>query len=93
MYHFSEEEYRKAITTLKNGKVAAIYDIQVDQLNTIGSTSHKWLLEMPNKCFIGKKVTRLWTVKDHRHTETWQRFYETEELQTNIFKEFTVNFI
>ena len=60
VYPFSEEEYRKEIAVLKNGKAAGIDDVLVDQINNIASISHKWLLDMLNKCFIENKVPILW---------------------------------
>ena len=56
---FSEEEYRKGIAALKNGKSDAINYGPVEQLSNLGSTSHKLLLDMLNKYFIENKVPRL----------------------------------
>ena len=38
---FSEEEYRKGITTLKNNKAVGTYDILMEQLQILGPSSHK----------------------------------------------------
>ena len=53
VYPFSEEEYRKGILAPNNGKAASINDVGllVKQLNNIGPTVQKWLLDMLNKCF------------------------------------------
>ena len=38
VFPFSEEDYRKGIAALKNGKAAGIDDELVEPLNNIGST-------------------------------------------------------
>ena len=73
VYHLSEEEYKKLIAVLKNGKTAGIYDALM--VNNICSNSHKWLLHMLNKCFTDDKVPGLWRQSMIRYTET---------IQTNI---------
>ena len=41
VYPFSEEEYRRGITALKNNKTAGIDDVLVEQLKNIGCKTHK----------------------------------------------------
>ena len=41
VYPFSEEEYRKGITAPKNWNAAGLDDVLVEQLNNLGSISHK----------------------------------------------------
>ena len=48
VYPFSEEEYRKGISTLKNGKAAGIDDVLVKQLNNKGPNLHNCLLDSTN---------------------------------------------
>ena len=57
---FSEEEYRKGITALKNNKAAGMDDILVEQLKNLGPKAHKWLHTMLNTCFIVNKITKIW---------------------------------
>ena len=52
VYPFSEEEYRNGVAILKNNKASGRYDVLVEQLNNLGSKSHRWLLTMLNKCFM-----------------------------------------
>ena len=40
VYPFTEEDYRKGIAALKNGKSVGIYDVLVKQLTNLGSTLH-----------------------------------------------------
>ena len=49
VYPLSEEEYRKVIVALKNGRAAGIDDVLVKQLNNQGPSLHNWLLDMLNK--------------------------------------------
>ena len=56
VYPFSEEEYRKGRTALKNRKAAGIDDVLVEQLKNQGPILHIWLLDMHNKCFTENKV-------------------------------------
>ena len=42
---FSEEEYRKGIATLKY-KAEVLYDVLVQQLNSLGHRARKWVLTM-----------------------------------------------
>ena len=51
VYSFSEEEDRKGIAALKNGKATGIDDVLVKQLNNLGPTLHNRLLDMLNDCF------------------------------------------
>ena len=41
VYHFSEVEYNKGVTALKNNKAAGRYGILVEQLNHLGPKTHK----------------------------------------------------
>ena len=50
VYPFTEEEYKKGIVSLKNGKAAGIDDLLVGQLKNLGPESHKWLHAMLTKC-------------------------------------------
>ena len=59
VYPFSEEEYRKGIAAIKNGRISGIDDVLVEQQKNIGITSFKWLLDMLNKCFRESKVPGL----------------------------------
>ena len=54
-------------------------DVLVEQLKNIGPKAHIWLLIILNKCFMENK-----TVQDFRHTEAWERLYDSKELPTNI---------
>ena len=60
VYPFSEEEYRKGIAALKNGKSAGIDDVLVKQLNNQRPTLSNWLRDMLNENFTEDKVPRLW---------------------------------
>ena len=40
----------------ENERAAGIDDVLVEQLNKLCLTSHKWILDMINKCFIENKV-------------------------------------
>ena len=46
VYTFSEEEYRKGIAAHKNRKTAGIDNVLAKQLNNLGPTLHKWLLDI-----------------------------------------------
>ena len=59
VYSFPEEEYRHGIAALNNGKAAGIDEVLVEQLNNLGLTSHKRLLDMLNNLFTENKVLRL----------------------------------
>ena len=68
VYPFSEEEFRRGISTLKNNKAAGIDDVLAEQLNNLGPKTHKWLLAMLNNCFTQNKILTIWwKSKDHRH--------------------------
>ena len=87
VYLFLEEEYRKGIVALKNGKATGIDDVLVKQLNYLGPTLHNWLLNMLNNC-LENKVPRLWRVKDQRHPETIQQICYLYKLYArSIFNE------
>ena len=60
VYPFTEEEYRKGIAALKNGKAAGIDDVLVEQLKNLGPISHKWLLDLLNNCFTENKIPKVW---------------------------------
>ena len=60
IYPFSDEEYRRGITTLKNNKAAGIDDVLVEQLKDLGPKTHKWLLAMLNNCFTQNKIPTIW---------------------------------
>ena len=56
---FSEVEYRKSISALKNNKEACIGHIMVDQLKNLGPKAHKWLHTMLNTCFIENNIPKI----------------------------------
>ena len=61
VYPFNEEQYRRAITTLKNNKAAGIDYVLVEQLNNLGPiNTHNWLLAMLNNCFTKNKIPTIW---------------------------------
>ena len=55
VYLFSEEEYRKGVTVLKNNNADG-RDVLVEQLNNLSPKAHRCLLAMLNKCFAENKV-------------------------------------
>ena len=59
VYPFSEGEYNKGVASLKNNKAAGRDDILVEQLKHLGLKAHKWLLTMPNICFMENKMLLL----------------------------------
>ena len=80
VYPFSEEEYKKGILALKNGKAAGIDAVLIEQLKNIGTESHKWLHATLNKCFTEHVIPREY----HGSPQTWEGFCDIEVLQTNI---------
>ena len=58
VYPFSEEECKKGIAELKNGKAAGIDGVLVGQLNNLVPESHKWLHAMLNKCFTDNVIPK-----------------------------------
>ena len=59
-YPFSEEGYSKGIEARKNNKTAGRDDVLVDQLKHLGPNTNKWLHTMPNVCFTGNKIPKIW---------------------------------
>ena len=59
-YPFSEEEYKKGISTLRNKKAAGRDDVLVEQLKHLGQKANKWLHTMLNVCFTGNKIPKIW---------------------------------
>ena len=60
VYPFTEEEYRKAIATLKNNKAAGIDHVLVEHLTDLGPKAHRWLHSMLNMCFTENKIPNVW---------------------------------
>ena len=60
VYPFTEEEYNKGITTLKNNKAAGIDYVLVEQLTHLGPIAHRWLHSMLNTCFTENKIPKVW---------------------------------
>ena len=60
LFPFTEEHYKKGITTLKNNKAAGIDDVLVEQLNNLGPRAHRWLHSMLNVCFIENGIPKVW---------------------------------
>ena len=60
VYPFSEEEYRKGVTILKNNNASDRDDVLVEQLKNLGPNSNRWLLTILNKCFMDNKIPTLW---------------------------------
>ena len=60
VYTFSEEEYRKGVAVLINNKVAGRDYVLVEQRQNLGPKAHRWLLTMPNKCFMENKIPTIW---------------------------------
>ena len=58
---FSEEEYKKGITALKNNKAAGRDDVLVEQLKHLGQKANKWLHTMLNVCFTGNQIPKIWS--------------------------------
>ena len=56
VYPSSEEECRKGIAALKNGKADGMDEVLVKQLNNQGSTLHNSLLDMLKKFFTENNV-------------------------------------
>ena len=52
--------YRRGIAALKNNKAAGIDDVLVEQLNNLGSKTHKWLLAIRIHCFTQNKIPTIW---------------------------------
>ena len=57
---FSEDEYRKAVATLKDNKAVSRDDVLVEQVKNLGPNAHKWLRTMLNNCFIDNKIPTIW---------------------------------
>ena len=57
---FSDEEYTKGIAALKNNKASGRDDVLVEQLKHLGQEANKWLHTMPNVCFTGNKIPKIW---------------------------------
>ena len=58
VYPFSEGEYNKIVSALKNNKAAGRDDILVEQLKHLALKLTKWLLTMLNICFMENKMPR-----------------------------------
>ena len=59
VYPFTEGEYRKGITTLKNNKAAGIDHVLVEQLKHLEPRAHRWLHSMLNTCFTKNKIPKV----------------------------------
>ena len=57
---YSEEEYRKGISALKNNKAAGREDVLVEQLKHLGPKANKWLHTMLHVCSTGNKIPKIW---------------------------------
>ena len=60
VYPFSEEEYKKGMASLENGKASGLDDVLVELLKNLGPESHKWLHAMLNKCFTENEIHMEW---------------------------------
>ena len=81
VFPFTEEEYKKDITTLKNKKAAGIDDVLVEQLKNLGPRTHRWLHSMLNVCFTENRIPKVWR---QSKIITILKPGKTEELQTYI---------
>ena len=74
VFPFTEEKYRKSMTTLKN-KAAGIDDVMVEQLKNLGPRAPRWLHSMLNVCFTEKRHTQ-GRCALLRHTRVGTHFYD-----------------
>ena len=73
VYPFSEEEHRRGIATLKNNKIAGIYDVFVEQLNNFGTKTHSWCLQCSTTASLITRSNNMENIEDHRHIKTCER--------------------
>ena len=81
VYPFSEAEYRKGVTILKNNKASGRDDVLVEQLKNLGPKAHRWLLTMLKKCFMENKIPTLW--RQFKIIAILKPGKDSKELQTN----------
>ena len=74
VYQFSEEGYRRGLTTLKYNKTVRRDDILAEQLNNYGPKTHKWRLNLE------QDPTNMEEIKDHRHPETREGICDTQKI-------------
>ena len=85
VYPFSEEEYRKGIAALKNGKEVGIDDVLVEQFKSLGLESHKWL----NVCRPHKTDLRSPILRNELGIPCYSRYFYDH---VKFFKCFYLNF-